>query len=80
MHTNISLDCPYCGESIYESLEWFKKSYSTCPSCDEGLVAGQFTAMIAELEQEMDANIEEMVNGQPNSGCCGKKSTCGGGC
>jgi hypothetical protein len=74
------LDCPYCGESIFESLEWFKKSYSTCPCCDKGLVAGQFAAVIADLEQEMDANIEEMVHGQPHSGCCDKKSSCGGGC
>ena len=72
----ISLECPYCEESIYETLSWFKKDYSTCPACEQGLAAGQFSVIIANLEQDMAANIEEMVNGQPTSSCCGKKSSC----
>ena len=76
MHTEtkIALDCPYCGESIYETLDWFKKSYSTCPVCDKGLVAGQFAAVIKDLEQAMNESIEEMLHGQPHGGCCGMKS------
>jgi uncharacterized protein with PIN domain len=69
------LDCPYCGASIYEALSWFKKDYSTCPACEQGLAAGQFSAVIANLEQAMAANIEEMLNGPPASSCCGKKSS-----
>lgn len=78
--TNLALDCPYCGEQIYESLNWFKKTYSTCPHCDKGLAAGQFAAAVTDLEQAMEANIEEMVHGQSEGGCCGKKSSCGEGC
>lgn len=70
----ITLCCPYCAEPISEVLSWFKKSYSTCPACDKGLVAGQFATTIADLEEAMDASIEEMLNGQPHSGCCGKES------
>lgn len=76
--TKITLDCPYCSESIFESLSWFKKSYSTCPHCDKGLVAGQFSAVISDLEQSVDESIEEMIHGQPHSSCCGKKSSCCG--
>ena len=78
--TKIALDCPYCNESIYEELPWFKKTYSTCPHCDKGLASGQFATVIADLEQAMDTSIEEMIHGQPHSGCCGEKSSCGGGC
>ncbi len=72
----VALDCPYCRESIYETLSWFKKDYSTCPACEQGLAAGQFSAVITNLEQAMAANIEEMINGAPPSSCCGKKSSC----
>lgn len=75
--TNIALDCPYCGELIYESLSWFKKTYSTCPSCNRGLAANQFSAIISDLEKSMEESIEEMVLGQQHGGCCGKKSSCG---
>lgn len=78
--TYIALDCPYCGVSIYESLNWFKKTYSTCPSCEKGLSASQFATVIADLEQAMETCIEEMVHGQPHGGCCGKSSSCGEGC
>jgi transcription initiation factor IIE alpha subunit len=80
--SNIALDCPYCSEPIYETLAWFKKSYSTCPHCDQGLVADQFSVIINNLEQAMDESIEEMINGKPQGGCCGAKSSCGdgGGC
>lgn len=70
----IALDCPYCDESIYEPLSWFKKDYSTCPACDNGLAAGQFATIVTNIEQAMDANIEEMINGKLISSCCGKKS------
>ncbi len=70
----IALDCPCCGESIYETLGWFKKTYSTCPACEKGLAATQFGTVIADLEQAMDANIEEMIYGKPHSSCCGKDS------
>lgn len=75
----ISLDCPYCGEAIYESLSWFRRTYSTCPRCQKGLAASQFAAVIADIEQALDARIEETVRGTPpDSGCCGKKKTsCG---
>lgn len=76
VETKIALDCPYCHESIYETLSWFKQTYSTCPACDQGLAARQFATLIAELEQAMDANIEEMLNGKPHTSCCGKKSSC----
>jgi hypothetical protein len=75
--TKIALDCPYCYESIYETLDWFKKSYFTCPACGKGLAAGQFAAVIEDLEQSMEESIEEMLYGQPHGGCCGKKSSCG---
>ena len=78
---NIVLDCPYCNKPIYETLSWFKKAYFTCPNCDMGLADSQFSTVVADLEHEMDASIEEMINGQTESGCCGKKSSCGeGGC
>lgn len=77
--TNIALDCPYCGASIYESLTWFKKTYSTCPYCDKGLAASQFATVISDLEQAMTENIDEMVYGKSQGGgCCGKKSSCCG--
>ena len=70
--TNIALDCPYCGESIYAPLNWFKKTYFTCPHCNQGLTAGQFGAIIAGLEEEMAASVDEMVHGQSCGGCCSK--------
>ena len=71
-----ALDCPCCGESIYETLNWFKKACSTCPACAGELTADQFAVVITDLEQAMAANLEEMVHGQPSSSCCNKKSTC----
>jgi hypothetical protein len=65
------LDCPYCGAAIYQPLSWFKKTYSTCPACDQGLAASQFENTIFELEQALDESIDEMVYGKPHSGCCG---------
>ncbi|ABA88716.1 hypothetical protein Pcar_1470 [Syntrophotalea carbinolica DSM 2380] len=67
----IAIDCPYCGAAIYQPLSWFKKTYSTCPACDQGLAASQFETTIAHLEQAMDENIEEMVYGKPQGSCCG---------
>jgi len=74
--TEISLDCPYCSESIFEALSWFKKSYTTCPHCEQGLAADQFSAVVADFERAMEESIEEMVNGKPKGGCCGSKSSC----
>ena len=78
LQKHIALDCPYCKESIYESMAWFKKTYSTCPFCENGLSASQFAKAISELETAMDESIEEMLLGRPQAGgCCGKKSSCG---
>ena len=71
----IALDCPYCGAAIYQTLSWFKKEYSTCPTCQKGLAAGQFATMIDEIEQALDGRIEEMVKGTAQGGCCGKGSS-----
>lgn len=67
----ITLECPYCGEAIYQPLSWFKKTYSTCPACDRGLAAGQFEKVIADLEQALDESIDEMLQEKPHGGCCG---------
>ncbi len=68
----ISLDCPCCGEAIYEPLDWFKKTYSTCPACEAGLAAGQFAQAVEDIEREFDAHLEEMLKEPPSSGgCCG---------
>jgi len=72
----IDLTCPYCNASIYATISWFKKDYSTCPACDQGLAAGQFAAVISDLEQAMDASVEEMIYGAPQTSCCGKDSCC----
>lgn len=72
----IDLACPYCNESIYETLSWFKKTYFTCPNCDKGLAAGQFASVVIDLEQAMDASVEEMIYGAPHTSCCGKDSCC----
>lgn len=77
---NIALDCPACSETIYASLSWFKQSYATCPHCRQGLAAGQFATMIADLEQAMAESIEEMLYGMASGGCCGKQSAGDGGC
>lgn len=75
--TNIGLECPYCAETIYESLSWFKKTYSTCPHCDKGLTSGQFSSVVLDLERAMEEDIAAMVLGRGQGGCCGKKSSCG---
>lgn len=67
----IALDCPYCGVTIHQPLSWFKKTYSTCPACDNGLAASQFETTITLLEQAMDDSIDEMVHGTLQGGCCG---------
>lgn len=71
----VSLDCPYCGEAIYETLSWFRRTYFTCPACQKGLAASQFATVIADIGQALDARIEETVKGAPDSGCCSKKKT-----
>jgi len=76
VESKISLDCPYCREAIYETLSWFKKDYSTCPACEQGLAAGQFAGIIKNLEQAVAASIEEMLNAKPSGSCCSKKSSC----
>lgn len=69
----IALDCPYCRETIYRPLSWFKQAYATCPECQGGLSASQFAERISEIEQTLDATIEEMVQGEKKTGCCCKK-------
>ncbi|MDT8421712.1 MAG: hypothetical protein RQ754_14895 [Desulfuromonadales bacterium] len=76
LEPRIELACPYCHAAIYETIRWFKKTYSTCPACEQGLAAGQFAAVISDLEQAMDEHSEEMINGAPHAGCCGKESCC----
>lgn len=75
--THIALDCPYCKEVIYATLNWFKQTYSTCPHCEQGLAANQFESTIVDLEKAMDESVEELIYGKPSGGCCGKKSSCG---
>jgi hypothetical protein len=67
----LALDCPYCGSTIYQPISWFKQTYSTCPACDGGLAAGQFEKTITDLEQAMDEDVDEMIFGKPQGGCCG---------
>ena len=79
--SKIALDCPYCGESIYQTVAWFKKNYSTCPACDKGLSADQFAVAINALEQAFDQNIEALLTKEAHQGgCCGskKKDSCCG--
>lgn len=71
---NVALECPYCKGTIYEPLSWFKKSYSTCPFCNNGLSAGQFAQVIADLEEAMDARIDELMTPAPPQGCACKAS------
>ena len=73
---NIVLDCPYCREAISRPLPWFKNPYFSCPMCKNGLAAGQFASMVDDIEQALDGSIEEMVHGEPVSGCCGGGSSC----
>jgi hypothetical protein len=80
--SRIALDCPLCGESIYQPLSWFKKAYSTCPACDMSIPAARFDALLNDLEQAFDQRIDEMLtDDQPQAGgCCGskKKDSCCG--
>lgn len=75
---HISLDCPHCHEAICAAISWFKKCYSTCPHCEQGLAGSQFANVIVDLEQAMDECVEEMINSLPGGGCCGSKGECGG--
>lgn len=70
----IALDCPNCARAIYQPLDWFKKTYATCPHCGSGVAAGQFAPLVGALEQEFDAAVEEMLGGRAGAagGCCGK--------
>jgi hypothetical protein len=74
--SKISLNCPGCEQLIYEPLEWFKQPFSACPVCDTRWSAEQFSSLIADLEQAMDRDIDEMVGGSPHKSCCGKGSSC----
>jgi excinuclease UvrABC ATPase subunit len=73
----ITLDCPYCQAAISRPLTWFKQTYTNCPACDGGLAAGQFAPLIKELEQAIDASVDEMVLGKSSTECAG--GGCGGG-
>ena len=65
----ISLECPYCKGEIYRPLVWFKQAYTSCPCCGGGLACGQFEQQVSEIEQALEASIEEMVKGSRVCGC-----------
>lgn len=67
----IALECPYCHGELYRPLAWFRQAYFTCPTCGGGLAAGQFAAIVEELDTAIEAHVAEMLQGQPG---------CGGGC
>ena len=68
----IALCCPNCREAIYRPLPWFRQAYGTCPHCGGGVAAGQFAELLAAVEAEFDAQIEELLSGRSCSGgCCG---------
>ncbi|PLY03368.1 MAG: hypothetical protein C0623_01565 [Desulfuromonas sp.] len=74
--SRISLECPHCGDSIYQAMRWFRRDYRSCPHCDKPIPAGYFDATLNQLEQAFDQGVEEMM--QPETGgCCGSKK---GGC
>lgn len=75
----ISLDCPCCHNEIYQPLAWFKQPYFTCPDCGGGLAAGQFAAIIAELEDAFEANAagQDETPAHQCGGCgCGGGKSC----
>ena len=79
--SKIALDCPCCGESIYQTPSWFRKSYSNCPMCEKELRGEQFDALIHDLEQAFDDHIDTILSEKPQGGgCCGsaKKDSCCG--
>ncbi len=45
-----------------------------CPFCNNGLSAGQFAQVIADLEEAMDARIDELMTPAPPQGCACKAS------
>jgi len=65
----ITLDCPYCRAAIRQPLSWFRQAYFSCPDCHGGLAAGQFEAIIRELDAAFDDSIDEMLQGKPGCGC-----------
>ncbi len=73
---HVALECPCCRGEIYRPLNWFKQTYFTCPACGGGLSADQFAPMIRDIEETIDATIDEMVQGQAHceGGCCGNKT------
>jgi transcription initiation factor IIE alpha subunit len=80
----IALECPHCHGELYQPLAWFKEVSFTCPDCGEALKPEDFAAIIAALEEEMDAYHAELINGEtpPSAagGCCGgSKGHCGKG-
>lgn len=73
---HVALECPYCRGEIYRPLKWFKQAYFTCPGCDGGLTADQFTAIVGDLEQAFEETIDEMMQDIPGCGCnCGGNKT-----
>lgn len=65
----IALDCPYCKGEIYRPLAWFKQTYNSCPTCGGGLTSSQFETQVAEIEQALEACIDDQVNGSRVCGC-----------
>jgi peptide subunit release factor 1 (eRF1) len=73
----IVLECPYCQAELARPMNWFKQTYFTCPACGGGLAAGQFAALIDELEQALEESTARMLKGdEPGCGCGG--GGCGG--
>lgn len=73
----IALECPYCHSELYRPLAWFRQAFFTCPACDGGLAAGQFAAIVEELDTAIEAHVAEMLQGQPEQHV---QSGCGCGC
>ena len=67
----ISLPCPTCQATIYQTLSWFRRVYGTCPHCGAGLAAGQFAELLDAIEREFDARIEELLGERGQQGCSG---------
>lgn len=65
----IALDCPYCKGEIYRPLAWFKQAYFSCPACGGGLASSQFNRQLVEIEQALEASIDDRVKGSRVCGC-----------
>ena len=69
--SKIGLECPYCDTIIYRPINWFRQPYVTCPDCGQGISSAQFSAVIHDLEAEIDRNIDEMLQPERTGCSCG---------